>query len=48
MRAAIPFRVDDPELIPNIGDWIDYTILGRSVIIVRAKDGVKAFHNACR
>jgi phenylpropionate dioxygenase-like ring-hydroxylating dioxygenase large terminal subunit len=36
------------EQIPNVGDWVEYTILGRSVIIVRAKDGVKAYHNACR
>lgn len=36
------------EQIPNIGDWIEYTNIGKSVIIVRTKDGVKAFHNACR
>jgi phenylpropionate dioxygenase-like ring-hydroxylating dioxygenase large terminal subunit len=36
------------EQIPNVGDWIEYSILGKSVIVVRAKDGVKAYHNACR
>ena len=36
------------EQIPNIGDWVEYTIVGKSVIVVRAKDGVKAFHNHCR
>lgn len=36
------------EQIPNIGDWIEYSNLGKSVIVVRTKDGVKAFHNACR
>ena len=36
------------EQIPNVGDYIEYTNLGKSVIVVRAKDGVKAFHNACR
>lgn len=36
------------ELIENVGDWIEYSNLGRSVIVVRTKDGVKAFHNACR
>jgi nitrite reductase/ring-hydroxylating ferredoxin subunit len=36
------------EQIPNVGDWTEYTNLGKSVIIVRTKDGVKAFHNACR
>jgi phenylpropionate dioxygenase-like ring-hydroxylating dioxygenase large terminal subunit len=36
------------EEIPNVGDFTEYTILNRSVIIVRTKSGVKAFHNACR
>jgi phenylpropionate dioxygenase-like ring-hydroxylating dioxygenase large terminal subunit len=36
------------EEIPNVGDFTEYTILKRSVIIVRTKSGVKAFHNACR
>ena len=36
------------EQIPNVGDWVEYSILGKSVIVVRAKDGVKAFHNHCR
>ncbi|MXO89938.1 aromatic ring-hydroxylating oxygenase subunit alpha [Pontixanthobacter aquaemixtae] len=36
------------EVIENVGDWIEYSNLGRSVIVVRAKDGVKAYHNACR
>jgi len=36
------------EQIPNIGDWVEYANLGRSVIIVRTKEGVKAYHNACR
>jgi carnitine monooxygenase subunit len=36
------------EQIPNVGDWVEYTILDKSVIVVRASDGVKAFHNACR
>jgi len=36
------------EQIPNLGDWVEYTLLDRSVIVVRTKDGVKAFHNACR
>jgi nitrite reductase/ring-hydroxylating ferredoxin subunit len=36
------------EEIPEIGDWVEYTILGRSVIVVRTADGVKAYHNACR
>ena len=36
------------EQIQNVGDWIEYKILDKSVIIVRAKSGVKAFHNACR
>ncbi len=36
------------EEIPNVGDFVEYTILGQSVIIVRTASGVKAFHNACR
>ena len=36
------------ETIPNLGDWIEYSILGRSVIVTRTKSGVRAFHNACR
>ena len=36
------------EQIPNAGDWVEYSNLGKSVIIVRTKEGVKAFHNACR
>jgi carnitine monooxygenase subunit len=36
------------EQIPSVGDWTEYKILDKSVIIVRTNDGVKAFHNACR
>ncbi|WP_242008008.1 aromatic ring-hydroxylating oxygenase subunit alpha [Sphingomonas ginsenosidivorax] len=36
------------EQIANVGDYVEYTNLGKSIIVVRAKDGVKAFHNACR
>jgi nitrite reductase/ring-hydroxylating ferredoxin subunit len=36
------------EQIPEPGDWIEYSNLGKSVIVVRTKTGVKAFHNACR
>ena len=36
------------EQIPNPGDWTEYKILDKSVIVVRTKQGVKAFHNACR
>jgi carnitine monooxygenase subunit len=36
------------EQIANVGDWVEYSNLGKSVIVVRTKDGVKAFHNACR
>ncbi|HEX7856348.1 MAG TPA: aromatic ring-hydroxylating dioxygenase subunit alpha [Sphingobium sp.] len=34
--------------IPEVGDWTTYQILDKSVVVVRAKDGVKAYHNACR
>lgn len=37
------------EEIPNAGDFVEYTNLGKSVIVVRNVDGeVNAFHNACR
>jgi carnitine monooxygenase subunit len=36
------------EQIPEIGDWIEYSNLGQSVIVARTKDGIRAFHNACR
>jgi nitrite reductase/ring-hydroxylating ferredoxin subunit len=36
------------EQVQNVGDWIEYNNLGKSVIIVRTKSGVKAFHNVCR
>jgi nitrite reductase/ring-hydroxylating ferredoxin subunit len=36
------------EQIPNVGDWTEYRILDKSVIIVRTQEGIKAFHNACR
>lgn len=36
------------EQIPNVGDWIEYSNLGQSVIVVRTADGIKAYHNACR
>ncbi len=36
------------EQIENVGDWVEYSNLGKSVIVVQTKDGVKAFHNSCR
>jgi carnitine monooxygenase subunit len=36
------------EMLLNVGDWVEYSNLGQSVIIVRSKDGIRAFHNACR
>jgi carnitine monooxygenase subunit len=36
------------EEIPKVGDWVEYRILGQSVIVVQSKSGVKAYHNACR
>ncbi len=36
------------EQIPNPGDWVEYSNVGKSVIVVRTKDGVKAFENHCR
>ena len=36
------------EEIPEVGDYTVYNILEHSVIMIRTKDGVKAFKNACR
>ena len=36
------------EQIPNVGDWIEYSNVGKSVIVVNTKDGVKAHQNHCR
>lgn len=36
------------EQLQNVGDWVEYANLGKSVIVVRTKNGIKAFHNACR
>ncbi|MEY2926356.1 MAG: hypothetical protein RL367_833 [Pseudomonadota bacterium] len=36
------------EQIAEVGDWIEYHNLGKSVIIVRTTSGVKAWHNSCR
>ena len=36
------------EEIPEVGDYVEYAILDKSVIVVRTRTGVKAFHNACR
>lgn len=36
------------EQLQNVGDYIVYENLGKTVIVVRGKEGIKAFHNACR
>lgn len=39
-------RVND---VPNPGDFVEYSIAGRSVIVVRDADGaIGAFHNSCQ
>jgi carnitine monooxygenase subunit len=36
------------EQIQNVGDFIEYSNLGQSVIVVRTASGIKAYRNACR
>jgi phenylpropionate dioxygenase-like ring-hydroxylating dioxygenase large terminal subunit len=37
------------EELPNPGDFVEYGITGKSILLVRQRDGaIKAFHNACR
>lgn len=36
------------EEIPNVGDYVEYKILDKSVIVTRTAQGVRAYLNACR
>ncbi|MDE2405171.1 MAG: aromatic ring-hydroxylating dioxygenase subunit alpha [Sphingomonadales bacterium] len=36
------------ELVAETGDWIEYSNLGRSVLVVNTGKGIRAYHNACR
>jgi nitrite reductase/ring-hydroxylating ferredoxin subunit len=37
------------EELPNPGDYVEYEICGRSILLVRQRDrSIKALHNACR
>ena len=37
------------EELPNPGDFVEYEINGKSILLVRQTDGsIKALHNACR
>jgi hypothetical protein len=37
------------EEIPRPGDFVEYEIVGNSILVIRQHDGsVKALHNACR
>ena len=36
------------EEIPEVGDYVEYRIFEKTVIIVRSRTGVRAFHNVCR
>lgn len=36
------------EEIPEIGDFTEYTIFEKTVLIIHTKAGIKAFHNVCR
>ena len=44
-RRQLAARLDS---IPEVGDWIEYNIFEKSVLVVHTRNGVKAFHNACR
>ncbi|HPE33057.1 MAG TPA: Rieske 2Fe-2S domain-containing protein, partial [Parvularculaceae bacterium] len=35
--------------IPNVGDYVTFTMFGELAVVVRGKDGkIRAFHNVCR
>ncbi len=36
------------EEIPEVGDFTEYTILDKSVIVINTPTGIRAYHNACR
>jgi phenylpropionate dioxygenase-like ring-hydroxylating dioxygenase large terminal subunit len=36
------------EEIPEVGDFTEYTILDKSVIVINTPNGIRAYHNACR
>ncbi len=36
------------EQIPGVGDWVEYANVGKSIIVVRTKHGIRAYHNHCR
>lgn len=36
------------EEVAEVGDYVEYRNLDKSVIVVRTRSGIKAFHNACR
>ncbi|MFT4027003.1 MAG: aromatic ring-hydroxylating dioxygenase subunit alpha [Novosphingobium sp.] len=36
------------EVIPEVGDFVEYTIFEKSVLIVRTKAGIRVYHNVCR
>jgi phenylpropionate dioxygenase-like ring-hydroxylating dioxygenase large terminal subunit len=36
------------EEIPEVGDYTEYVILDKSVIVINTPAGIRAYHNACR
>jgi carnitine monooxygenase subunit len=36
------------EEIPEVGDYVEYSLLDKSVIVVNTREGIRAYHNACR
>jgi carnitine monooxygenase subunit len=36
------------EAIPEVGDYVEYRIFEKTIVIVRTATGVNAFHNICR
>jgi len=36
------------EQLPEAGDWVEYSNLGKSVLVVNTGRGIRAYHNACR
>jgi nitrite reductase/ring-hydroxylating ferredoxin subunit len=36
------------EEIPEVGDYVEYRLFEKTIIVVRTTNGIRAFHNVCR
>jgi phenylpropionate dioxygenase-like ring-hydroxylating dioxygenase large terminal subunit len=36
------------EEIPDVGDYVEYRLFEKTIVVVRTANGIKAYHNVCR